>query len=72
MITKAKVKNWGSSLGIVIPIEVVKEEHLKPGAEVLIDIKKKSTLSEVFGIAKEWKIDSQKLKDQLRKEWSKW
>ncbi len=72
MITKAKIKTWGSSLGIVIPSQVVKEEQLKPGAEVLVDIKKKPTLREVFGIAKDWKIDPQKLKDQLRKEWSKW
>lgn len=31
--------------------------------------KQKNILRETFGTLKEWKIDSQKVKDELRKEW---
>jgi len=69
MITKAKVKKWGSSLGIVIPTEIVHEEQLKPGTEIIIDVHKKGTLWDIFGTLKTAKLDSQKIKDQARKDW---
>ncbi len=71
MITKAKLKNWGSSLGVVVPREVVLEEHLQEGEEVVLEIRKKHSIVELFGSLKDWKIDSQKMKDELRKEWAK-
>jgi len=70
--TIAKTKKWGSSLGVVIPSEIVKEENLKEGDTVVIEIQKKKTSRELFGSMKNLKIDSQKLKDELRKEWSRW
>ena len=71
MVTSARLKNWGSSLGIVIPKRIIKEKNLRAGEEILIDIKKKKTIKEVFGSLKNWKIDAQKMKDELRKEWSR-
>ena len=71
MITKATLKSWGSSLGVVIPRDLIRVEHLKEGEEILIDVKKKHSLSEVFGSLKDWKIDSQKVKDTLRREWAR-
>lgn len=71
MITKATVKPWGSSLAIIIPREVVREVQLKTGSEVIIDINKKVDLSDIFGSLKDWKIDSQKMKDEARKDWAK-
>ena len=69
MITKATLKSWGSSLGIVVPKDVVNAEHLKEGDEITIEIQRKSTLRNVFGALKDWKVDPQKLKDDARKEW---
>lgn len=71
MISKAKLKEWGSSLGVVIPREIVKKEKLSIGEEVIIDIKRKNKVKEIFGALSEWGIDSQKMKDELRKEWNK-
>ena len=34
-------------------------------------VKNTNPLKETFGTLKNWKIDSQKLKDNLRKKWSK-
>lgn len=70
--TTVKAKKWGSSLGVVIPSKIVKEEKLREGDEVVIEIRKKRTIKEVFGSMKGLKIDSQKMKDELRKEWSRW
>ncbi len=72
MITKAILRNWGSSLGVVVPKDVVRQEHLKEGEEVVIELHKKKTMRDVFGSMKGLQIDSQKMKDDLRKEWSKW
>lgn len=71
MITTAQLKTWGSSLGIVVPRDVVRAEHLKEGEEIIIEIKKKHSIREVFGALKEWNIDPQKIKDELRKEWAR-
>ena len=70
MITKAKVKPWGSSLAIIIPVEIVREEGINVGSEVVIDIHKKSSLGKLFGSLKDWKVDPQKVKDEARKDWA--
>ena len=66
---KARAKEWGNSIGIVLPKEVVSREHIFPNEEITIEIKPKNILRETFGTLKGWKIDSQKVKDELRKEW---
>ncbi len=71
MIAKTKLKHWGSSLGVVVPKELVKKEGLHEGEEVFIELKKAHSLNEIFGSLKEWKTDTQKIKDRLRKEWDK-
>ena len=68
---EGKLKKWGSSLGLVIPREIVVKERLKVGEEIIFNIKKKVAMKEIFGSLKNWKVDSQKVKDELRKEWSK-
>ncbi len=70
--TMTKAKKWGSSLGVVIPVEIVKEEKLHEGDDVIIEIRKKKTIKELFGSMKGIKLDSQKMKDEMRKEWSRW
>lgn len=67
---KAKARAWGNSLGIILPSEVVQREHITPDQDVIVEIKAKNVLKETFGSLKAWKIDSQKVKDQLRKEWA--
>ncbi len=52
---KAKVRKVGTSLGFLIPNEVVKEEHLNTGEEVHVQVLKQRKLrliEEGFGIAK--------------------
>ena len=60
-----KTKQWGNSLGIVIPKEVVKEMNIKPNEEVCLDINKKGTnvLKELFGALPFKKSTKQLLKE---------
>lgn len=69
---EAEVKEWGNSLGIILPRSLAAKENIKPGDKVKMTIvKNNNILKEAFGSLKNWKIDSQKVKDELRKEWSK-
>ncbi|MBI2144184.1 hypothetical protein HYU17_03475 [Candidatus Woesearchaeota archaeon] len=72
VLVTARVRGWGNSLGIVIPQEKVEEAGLVKGQEVTVEVKAENPLKAVFGILKDKKIDAQKAKDELRKEWSKW
>jgi len=59
-----RVKRWGNSFGIVLPIRVVEKEKLSEGKEIIITIqsKEKTKVKDVFGILKKelGKVDTQK------------
>jgi antitoxin component of MazEF toxin-antitoxin module len=61
------MRNWGNSLGVVIPSEEVSKKGLKGNDELETTIRKAMDISELFG---EYKFrDLQSLKDELRKGW---
>ncbi|MCI4371795.1 MAG: AbrB/MazE/SpoVT family DNA-binding domain-containing protein [Thermoplasmata archaeon] len=62
---RARVRRWGSSLGIIVPSEIAKRLHLKAGDEIVIEIDK-ADIKEAFGSLKHWTVDPQKLKDKIR------
>lgn len=39
--TKTRIKEWGNSLGIIIPNEIIIKEDLQPQDEVIATISKK-------------------------------
>ena len=49
-----QTKQWGNSIGIIIPSQIVKELNIRPNEEVVIEIKGKSqtVLRELFGAIK--------------------
>ncbi|MFH1376374.1 MAG: AbrB/MazE/SpoVT family DNA-binding domain-containing protein [Candidatus Woesearchaeota archaeon] len=67
---KSKLRKWGNSFGVIIPIGEVKDENIKEGDEVTVLVKRegRNVLRETFGTLKNWKIDTQKFKDEIRKE----
>jgi len=65
----AKVRKSGNSTVLVIPPEIIKERHLKVGENVEYQLFKKVNLKSLLGVSKHLKIDAQKAKDELRKEW---
>ena len=65
----SKTRKWGSSLGVVIPKEIVKELKLKENQDVVLDIKpKENPLKELFGSVKLSKPTEQILKEIRGKE----
>ena len=50
-ITEIKIKQWGNSLGLIIPREVVKLEDLNEGDTIKIEIQKEKRV-DGFGILK--------------------
>ena len=68
MKTKVTTKMWGNSLGVILPADLVREEELKVGEEVVISVKKKSNvLRELFG-ALDFKKPTEELIKEIRKD----
>jgi len=68
MAIETQLKKWGNSIGIVIPIEIIQDKDFKEGERVIVNIEKKISSRQLFGSLKEWKINTQKFKDEIRKE----
>lgn len=49
MQTKTIAKQWGSSLGVIIPKEIVEKEKIRAMDELIIDVKKKADIARLFG-----------------------
>ena len=66
---EAKIRKSGNSTVLVLPPEMVRERNLKIGETVGFEVFKKVDLGKLRGISKHLRIDAQKVKDELRKEW---
>ena len=51
---KTKLRRWGNSFGVVVPLNKINQENIKEGEEVviLINKKKSNVLKETFGTFK--------------------
>jgi len=69
MEVEAKTKKWGSSIGIIIPKDVVKQERIQEGQDIRINIltKKKTMGADIFGAFK-FKKTIQDLLDETDKD----
>ena len=54
MEIETRTKKWGSSLGIIIPIKIVKAEKIQVGQKIKVNIlsKKKTTVGDIFNMMK--------------------
>lgn len=67
---ECETKQWGSSIGIIIPSGIVKKEHIKPNERIRVIVKKVVLAKDIWGLAPFKKKEStQKIKDWLRKGW---
>ena len=70
MATEATVRKWGNSLGIILPKELVEQQHLKEEDKIQVLVIKEADLSQFYGSLKgKIKISGQKFKDLARKGW---
>ena len=64
---KCKTKEWGNSVGVIIPSEVVREMNIGTNEEIILEIKKKENpLRELWGFGKGKKL-TQKTRLRNRK-----
>ena len=61
-------RKWGSSLAVVIPMEIVQKENIKEGEKIHVTIDKHADLTGIFGTLKT-KVSGQKFKDMCREGW---
>ena len=67
--TEVKTRKWGSSIGVVLPKEVVDEIGIKPDETIKINIRKLIKVKDVFGMFPEWKRPTQEIKNEARVGW---
>jgi len=58
----ARTRKWGNSVGVVIPNEVVKEQGIAEGQEVIMTIlsRKKTRVKDIFGMLKKHSLTKRK------------
>ncbi len=68
IISRAKLKRWGNSFGVLIPKEIVEKEGLREGEEVQVSVTKASDIKHLFG--KYPFKDLQKQKEKMKEGWN--
>ena len=69
VLIEAKAKKWGSSLGVIIPKDVVVKEKIKEEESIMIEIKKKVFVRDLFGRCPFLKRSADELKREAKKGW---
>ena len=67
--TECIARKWGSSLGLVIPKEIVEEENLIENEKLIVSIRKKRVAKEFFGLLAGWKKPTAEIKKEMKKGW---
>ena len=70
-VLETRLKRWGNSFGVVVPIEFVNQEKIAENdkIKVLILRDSKKVFKETFGIGRgKIKRSAQEIKDELRRE----
>lgn len=65
----SKVRKSGNSTVLVLPPEFVNERKIVIGEEVEFEVFKKVDLRPLLGRGRHLKLNAQKAKNELRKEW---
>ncbi len=64
-----KIKKWGNSLGITLPVNIIRNKKIAENEIIEIEIKKKTEpLKKLFGTLSR-KISTQNIKDEIREGW---
>ena len=67
---EAKLRRWGRSFGIIIPVEAVRDAQLKEDEKLEVRIRKrKNILKEVFGSVKTKRTAEELLKESDKEAW---
>lgn len=65
-VFEATVRRWGNSYAVRIPKELVEKNHLREGQRIaLMPLRRPDPRA--FGLLREWGLDPQRAKDELRR-----
>lgn len=65
----AKVREWGSSVGIVIPKETAVAQRIKAGDTITVHISKKNPIKKTFGTHKFKKTTQELVRESEAEAW---
>lgn len=66
---EARTRKWGSSIGVVLPKDVVEEVGIKLNETIVLEVNKRPLVKEFFGKFPKWKKPTQRIKDEMRAGW---
>lgn len=69
MVAVAKARKWGNSLGVVLPKDLVANEGIEEGDEILVKRKATGSLYELRGLLKGVKKSGAQLKEEAKEGW---
>lgn len=70
MEIKVRAKRWGSSIGVIIPKDIIESKKIKENDEFTIEITKRPLAGEFFGRLKgKLRKSAQEIKDEMREGW---
>lgn len=70
MEIKTIARKWGSSIGVIIPKEVVDTKKIKENDEIIVRVDTiKPKAGVLFGFLRNWKKSTQEIKDEMRGGW---
>ncbi|MBI4918948.1 AbrB/MazE/SpoVT family DNA-binding domain-containing protein [archaeon] len=66
-----KTKKWGSSIGIIIPKEIVDKENISIGEKIVVEIKSRPKAGDIFGDIPgwKWKRSTAEIIKEVKKGW---
>jgi antitoxin component of MazEF toxin-antitoxin module len=65
---EGRIRRWGNSYGILVSKDEMKRHNLNVDEEILMDIKKKNRMEELFGLCKIEKPTTQILRESRESE----
>ncbi len=70
MEVRTIAKKWGSSIGVILPKNVVEAKRIRENDELIIEIKKRPLAGELFGkFPRKSGKSAQQIKDEMRLGW---
>jgi len=70
MLKEVIVRKWGNSMGVILPADLIRKNHLKDNDRILIGIIKTADLSHLFGTLNR-DMSGQQFKNMVREGWKK-
>ena len=62
-------KKWGSSIGVILPKDIITKDHIAVNEKIILNIKKKHTANEFFGLLSNWRRPTEDIKKEMKKGW---